>query len=59
MKQTLGLATFFLGLITVLNGVGGVDASTTNFELAISTTIAVVGIAIMALGTVYFSKEAK
>lgn len=56
--KTLGFLTFFLGLITVLNGVGGVDASTNNFELAISTTVAVVGIAIMALATTYF-KEAK
>ena len=59
MRYTLGFATFFLGLITVLNGVGGVDASTNNLELLISTIIALVGIAVMALGTLYFDKAAK
>lgn len=58
MTQTAGFITFFLGLITALNGVGGVDASTTDFELLVSTTIAVIGVGLMALGTQAF-KEAK
>jgi len=56
--QTIGFLTFFLGLITTLNGVGGVDASTTNFELIVSTTIAAVGVAIMGMATTYITKEA-
>jgi hypothetical protein len=59
MKKTVGFITFFAGLLITLNGVGGVDASTNNFELTISTVIAVLGVAIMALGTQAFNKEAK
>jgi hypothetical protein len=59
MRQTLGFATFFLGLITVLNGIGGVDASTNNFELLVSTVIAAIGVGVMALGTTYFDRSAK
>lgn len=58
MIQTVGFITFILGLMTTLNGVGGVDASTTDFELLVSTLIAVLGVGIMALGTQAFRKVA-
>ena len=57
MIQTVGFITFILGLLTTLNGVGGVETSTTDFELAISTVIAILGVGIMALGTQAFKKE--
>ena len=57
MKHTIGFVTFFTGLMVTLNGVGGVDASTTDFELAVSTVIAILGVAIMALGSQAFTKE--
>ena len=58
MRQTTGFLTFLAGLITALNGVGGVDASTTNFELLVSTVIAVIGVVLMAIGTQAFKEQA-
>lgn len=49
---------FIVGFITTAFGVGGVENSITNTELAQATMVAMVGLAIMGCGTQLVSREA-
>jgi uncharacterized membrane protein len=46
-----GMFTFFVGLIVVMLGVGGIEHSITDSELLNAGAIAVVGLLITAVGT--------
>ena len=51
MSQKESMFLFIVGLVLAGFGVGGVENSITNLQLAGSTLVAVVGLAVMYCGT--------
>jgi len=54
MSQKESMFVFIVGLLLTAGGVGGVEQSLTNLELAGSTLVAVLGLAVMYCGTLGF-----
>lgn len=48
---------FITGLLVTLGAVGGVENSVTNYELLDSVIVAVVGLAVMAVGTLMLKRQ--
>ena len=48
--MTRGMLFFMIGLIVTMGGVGGVETSLSNWALLQSSVIAIVGLALMAVG---------
>lgn len=55
MRKAFGF--FFLGLITAMAGVGGVETSLTNTSLIQSVVVAFLGILIMYVGIILVGRE--
>lgn len=55
MRKAFGF--FFLGLITAMAGVGGVETSLTNTALIQSVVVAFLGILIMYVGIILVGRE--